>query len=117
MIHLKRITTTAALAVCLAVPGTSTARPADPQRPVTSPATQQAETVDLRSPDARDAGRTIVQNPEPTQIAAPTGDDGFQWGDAGIGAAGTLALALVLGSLGGVAGQRRRVSRSTVASR
>jgi hypothetical protein len=49
---------------------------------------------DLRSPDARDAGR----DRPPVEIPAPTVEirqipaTGFDWGDAGIGAAGMLAL-------------------------
>jgi hypothetical protein len=38
-------------------------------------------------------------------VQAPTVDNGFDWGDAGIGAGGVLAIALL--SLGGVAGARR----------
>ena len=42
---------------------------------------------------------------QPEVVQAPTVDNGFDWGDAGIGAAGVLAIALL--SLGGVAGARR----------
>jgi hypothetical protein len=77
---------------------------------------------DLRSPDARDAGVASRQAPTQSPPAAvvervATASDGFDWGDAGIGAAGMLGLiglgtgaAVVLGS------QRRRSGRSALAS-
>jgi hypothetical protein len=49
----------------------------------------------------------INVQPKPVQaVQAPTADNGFGWGDAGIGAGGALAVALL--SLGGVATIRRR---------
>jgi hypothetical protein len=52
---------------------------------------------DLRSPDARDAARvTAVAPAESARVSpgptAPSVSDGFEWGDAGIGAAVMLAL-------------------------
>jgi LPXTG-motif cell wall-anchored protein len=35
-------------------------------------------------------------------------DGGFSWGDAGIGAAGTLGLIALIGGTGLLVGQRRR---------
>lgn len=65
---------------------------------------------DLRSPDARDAARNLppVQIPAPTvEVREPSG--GFDWGDAGIGAAGMLALlSLTAGSALLVSARRRR---------
>jgi hypothetical protein len=54
----------------------------------------QAGTQDLRSPDARDAARDLppVHIPAPTVEVREVPSDGFSWGDAGIGAAGMLAL-------------------------
>jgi hypothetical protein len=50
--------------------------------------------VDLRSPDTVDlaAGRGVVGQPV-VSIESPQG--GFDWGDAGIGAGGALALVLL----------------------
>jgi hypothetical protein len=58
-------------------------------------------TQDLRSPDARDtaSGRgtftvprvTVVKVAQPSQFTS----GGFDWGDAGIGAGGVLALVLI----------------------
>jgi hypothetical protein len=64
------------------------------------------------SPDAADAAR----NRSPVQIPAPVvavrdAPGGFSWGDAGIGAAGMLALfSIAAGSALFVAGRRRRRS-------
>jgi hypothetical protein len=60
---------------------------------------QQAQ--DNRSPDARDAaqGRGTFTAPRVTvvKVAQPTAttSGGFDWGDAGIGAGGVLALVLI----------------------
>jgi hypothetical protein len=68
---------------------------------------------DLRSPDARDAARNLPPVQVPTQVvevAQPS--SGFDWGDAGIGAAGMLAL-LSIGAgltMGAVQSRRRRGS-------
>lgn len=85
--------------------------PMGPSPTSVSQAAAPPATLDLRSPDARDAGRvaglTAVQDlrsPDtrdaaaglsvaaPASHAAPSVSDGFEWGDAGIGAAVMLAL-------------------------
>jgi hypothetical protein len=68
-------------------------------------------TQDLRSPDARDAARDlprVVVSPPLVEVReAPSG--GFDWGDAGIGAAGTLGLfSIAAGSALLLTGRRRR---------
>jgi hypothetical protein len=82
-----------------------------------SPDAQKPTPVtDLRSPDARDVvknpvttytpGRAPTVRPQQAVLLVPS--NGFNWGDAGIGAAGTLALiALVFGTLM-IASHRRR---------
>ena len=93
---------------------------------------QAAPTVDLRSPDARDASRHVVSQPSsvtrvdlrspdtrdvangvrfvtvpPVQVVHSPSSRGFEWGDAGIGAGGAVLIALIaLGT--GVAVQHRR---------
>ena len=47
----------------------------------------------------------------PTVVRVVTHSDGFDWGDAGIGAGGTLALTLI--ALGGVLAATNRRSRQT----
>jgi hypothetical protein len=93
------------------------ARHSTPVTDLRSPDTQKPSPVtDLQSPDARDAGKNPVATYEPGH--APTVQPqqpvlqvpatGFNWGDAGIGAAGMLALiALVSGTLM-IASHRRR---------
>jgi hypothetical protein len=72
--------------------------------------------TDLRSPDAHDVarnpvatyqpGRAPTVQPQQTVLQVPSNE--FSWGDAGIGAAGMLALiALVAGTLM-IASHRRR---------
>ena len=55
---------------------------------------------------ARPADDPINVRPQAVQVVqAPASDNGFDWGDAGIGAGGMVAAALL--ALGGVAGIRR----------
>jgi hypothetical protein len=72
----------------------------------TEPVTQVAQ--DLRSPDARDAG--LPESPAPDTVVditeAPT--SGFDWGDAGIGAAGLLAMLSIAGGVALMVTTRRR---------
>jgi hypothetical protein len=76
-------------------------------RPLDPRATQTAS-QDLRSPDARDAAREVP----PVTVATPGVPEttrGFDWGDAGIGAAGMLGLVGILaGSIAAFVAPRRR---------
>ncbi len=63
------------------------------------------DAVDLRSPDARDAARA-PSRPSPPEIARP---DGFDWGDAAIGAGSALGVVLVTVSIAFGVVHRRRV--------
>ena len=71
----------------------------------TEPVTQVAQ--DLRSPDARDAGRP-AQVPTPVVDIRDAPASGFDWGDAGIGAAGLLAMLSIAGGLALMVTTRRR---------
>ena len=75
-----------------------------PQRGVESVIARQ----DLRSPDARDAARDIRPVSVPVTPVVGDGSDGFEWGDAGIGAAGMLGLVALLGGVVLLGVQRRR---------
>ena len=88
--------------------------PMGPAPTSASQAGAPSATLDLRSPDARDAGRVAEATPvqdlrspdtrdaalglsvaapaSHASHAAPSVSDGFEWGDAGIGAAVMLAL-------------------------
>jgi hypothetical protein len=88
----------------------------DLRTPDTRDAARDAATdpgVDLRSPDARDAGREpqVAPTPEPIVQVRDVPESGFDWGDAGIGAAGMLALLSIAGGslllLGGTKRRRR----------
>ena len=77
---------------------------------------QQPRTVssDLRSPDAQDArGNTTLRSyPTPTVVEVSS-SNGFDWGDAGIGAGGMLAVvAIAVG--GSLVVTRRRSADSGV---
>jgi hypothetical protein len=63
---------------------------------------------DLRSPDARDVGRIPVEVPTPVVEIREVPGSGFDWGDAGIGAAGMLALFSITAGLALMVGGRRR---------
>jgi hypothetical protein len=66
---------------------------------------------DYGSPDAVDAARDLppVNVPTPVAVIREPSSGGFDWGDAGIGAAGMLALAGIgTGSVLLIAGRRRR---------
>ena len=126
-----QLITTAALVAACAVPATAVAQTQDLRSPDTHDAAAAAvaehyqdlrspdardagrpsETrkySDLRSPDARDAGRPEVPKPVVEIREVPSG--GFDWGDAGIGAAGILALLSIAGGLTLlIMGRRRRV--------
>ena len=65
---------------------------------------------DLRSPDARDAARDLPSGGVSTVTVRTPAEamGGFDWGDAGIGAAGMLALmSVAAGSILLVSGRRR----------
>lgn len=71
-----------------------------------------AAPVDLRTPDARDAaaGRSAAGSPSVLVVKVPqhqSAGGGLDWGDAGIGAGGAVAV-LALAAGGTLAVQRRR---------
>jgi hypothetical protein len=111
---------TAALAACVfpgsagAAPGTQDLRSPDARDAAEHMGMDDPEVLpsqDLRSPDARDAARDLP--PVSTAATDPVADvaaseGGFDWGDAGIGAAMMLALlGIAGGSLLLVTGRRR----------
>ena len=77
---------------------------------------QQPRTVssDLRSPDAEDAGgNTALQSYATPTVVHVSSSNGFDWGDAGIGAGGMLAVvAIAVG--GSLVITRRRSTGSGV---
>jgi hypothetical protein len=81
---------------------------------------------DLRSPDARDSARRVVSLQPPRSsynallskpaAAAGVASSGFRWGDAGIGAAGMLALIAIGAGASVIVTQRRRERRFPAAT-
>jgi len=75
-------------------------------------AIQAAETPqvaqDLRSPDARDVGRVSPPVQQPVVEIREVPSSGFDWGDAGIGAAGILAMFSIAAGLTLLVGSRKR---------
>jgi len=63
---------------------------------------------DLRSPDARDAGRVSPPVTQPVVEIREVPSNGFDWGDAGIGAAGILAMLSIAAGFTLLVGSRRR---------
>jgi hypothetical protein len=63
---------------------------------------------DLRSPDARDVGRVSPPVQQPVVEIREVPSNGFDWGDAGIGAAGILAMFSIAAGLTLLLGSRRR---------
>jgi hypothetical protein len=63
---------------------------------------------DLRSPDARDAGRISPPVQQPIVEIREVPSNGFDWGDAGIGAAGILAMFSIAAGFTLLVGTRRR---------
>ena len=118
---IKPLTVVAALSACAVVAPTAFARTDATPAPDTSKAvvvTQQptSHASDLRSPDARAA----AADPRAQSYATPTvirvgSDGGFDWGDAGIGAGGMLAV-LALAGGGFVLVSRRRTTHAGVSA-
>ena len=102
----KLITTTAAVsALGLAASGSALAMPSPEDCACGGARVTQHAATARPVPSAP----TWPQNPvalTPPQTVAATGDAGFQWDDAGIGAGG--ALVVVLAGLGGAVAFRRR---------
>ena len=125
--------TTVALAAALAVPAAASAQPYEymySSSPESAPARSQNTqdlrspdardaasqaakptpqvAQDLRSPDARDVGRVATPVSQPVVEIREVPSNGFDWGDAGIGAAGILAMFSIAAGLTLLLGSRRR---------
>jgi hypothetical protein len=75
-------------------------------------AAQAREPVDLPAPPPASAPGELVAIPGPEPASASSSGDGFQWGDAGLGAAGATVL---LGAGAAVSlGVRRRRTHPAV---
>ena len=119
MLELKRLAAITAAAISLAVPATAVAQYQDLRSADARDAAHQAEIGKQRTQDLRNADRrtdTGVRVPQVAPPAPPTVqrveiESGFDWGDAGIGAAGGLAILTLAGGMAAVATRRRREHR------
>jgi hypothetical protein len=131
VLKLKPFSVTAVLAVSLVLPAVSAAqgqdlrnpdrqfptapeqtqdlRNADRRAPEAPVSTQDLRNADRRAPGAGEVEVVPVGVPATTTIELPA--DGFDWGDAGIGAAGGIAVLAMLAGLAMAATHRRRGSR------
>ena len=133
MLRKHRFTTVAALAIALGAASPSAAQQQDLRAPDQQAAAGRGQDLrapdqqvaaergqDLRAPDSRfgqPTGETIVPVSTPTRVRiVEVPSSGFEWGDAGIGAAGMLAV-VALGAGAGMAGAQRRRSRRMTATR
>ena len=119
MIGFRRaLTTTLAIAAAAWPTGAYAVTDQDvPVAPKAAPQVAASPPQDLRSPDARAADRgPAVTAAESARVAPdasrPSVSDGFEWGDAGIGAAATLALVGVAGGTLLLVGRRRHRART-----
>jgi hypothetical protein len=116
MPHPTRATVTAALAITLALPAAAIADGPtqdlrNPDQRVTAQPTTSYQ--DLRNADNR-TPVPVAEAPKVRIVEVPA--SGFDWGDAGIGAAGGLAIITLTGGIALLTTQRRRSPRP-VASR
>ena len=118
MLKHQRLAATAVAAITLALPASAAAQGYQDLRGERArDAAYQSELraerkQDLRLPDRRvpDTGVRIPPvEPAPTQVrVVEVASDGFDWGDAGIGAAGGLAMLGLAGGMVMIATHRRR---------
>ena len=120
MTRTHRITTTAAVLLSLAAAGAPTAMarpdfaPAAKQPPPTAYSRPDKSLIPLTTPSGDGTSRPASAPQAVVQVQTPP--SGFDWGDAGIGAAGGLALSLIaLGGALAVSQHRTRRTRHTAA--
>jgi hypothetical protein len=119
MLRRHSFTTTAAVAIALCAPASAAAISPD-AIDAGDKGNPTATQPDLRAPDNRfgqPTSGTVVPVRVPTRVRiVEVASSGFEWGDAGIGAAGMLGI-VALGTGAGLAGAQRRRSRRITATR
>ena len=114
MLTLKRYGVTAALVASIAMPATAAAQGQDLRSPDRQFPSAPDQTQDFRNADRRSP---LTVDPAPveasvvTAIAVP--GDGFDWADAGIGAAGGIAILAILAGMAMAVTHRRHGPRLT----
>jgi len=124
MLQFKRAGAIVVLAATIGLPASAVADgPQDLRSPDTRDAANAAagHRQDLRSPDAIDAaeGRTPTRTPIVVPVVlrrVEVEPDGFDWGDAGIGAASGLTVLAMTGGMVAITTRRRRGARLRAAT-
>jgi hypothetical protein len=111
MISIHRTTTTAAVILSLAAAGAPAATATVSSTNPATPPNQAPATVYSR-PDKSMIRVTTPESAREAVVVIQTPPSGFDWADAGIGAAGGLALAMI-GLGGALAVSQRRSRRGT----
>jgi len=126
---ISRIASLALVVTAVAVPGASASPYGSGDLPKTAFGADQSGPTSLVTPDARDAARPAPsinrvspdardngrREPAPVVLSQPpvVATDGFDWTDAGIGAAGFAALLIVLGGTAATLRTRRGAVRAS----
>jgi hypothetical protein len=114
MLDMRRITAATAVVGALALPATATAD-SDGSDGYRGLGAQAVESGTHALPDAADGYRGLGRQPDtratPVVQVIDAPDEQFKWGDAGIGAAGSLAVIAIVGGIAVVATGRRRSAR------
>ena len=130
MLTLKHLGATTLLVASIAMPATAAAQVQDLRSPDRQFPSAPAQTQDLRNADRRAAAPVQAQDlrnadrrspltvdPVPAEASVVTAievpGDGFDWADAGIGAAGGIALLAILAGLAMAVTHRRHGPRVT----
>jgi len=127
MLSIHRLVAAATIAAALCVPATAaaddwykTAAPATATQDYVTPDARDSaqppaqERIDRVTPDARDSARPAVRVVAPARtriVEVPQA--GFEWADAAIGGAATLALVLLLAGVGMSVRPRRTATSSS----
>jgi hypothetical protein len=130
VLTLKRFGATTLLVASIAVPATATAQVQDLRSPDRQFPSAPAQAQDLRNADRRAAAPVQAQDlrnadrrspvtvdPAPAKARVVTAievpSDGFDWADAGIGAAGGIAILAILAGMAMAVTHRRQGPRLT----
>jgi len=130
VLTLKRFGVATVLVASIAMPATAAAEGQDLRSPDRQFPSAPAQTQDLRNADRRSAAPVQAQDlrnadrrspltvdPAPAEASVVTAikvpGDGFDWGDAGIGAAGGIAILAILAGMGMAVTHRRHGPRLT----
>jgi hypothetical protein len=130
VLTLKRFGVATVLVASIAMPATAAAQGQDLRSPDRQVPSAPAQAQDLRNADRRPAAPVQAQDlrnadrrsplnvdPAPAEASVVTAikvqGDGFDWGDAGIGAAGGIAILAILAGMGMAVTHRRHGPRLT----